>query len=243
MTLTLITVFSISWIAELTPFNGHKTTEIMNRLPMHFIPANYVSFIWIFIYLLLAGWLYHFSRSLQQLTKTMINFRTFLFILSAILNLLWVLLLHYELFSWTAIVMIGLLATLTLLYFSYDKHDNGLLTRMPISIYFSWVILSFFTMLNYILTLNEWNGWGLSNSLWTVIFLTIATAIALHFMYHYQDIAFNIVFMWVFIGIAVYNGFDSLFVSTAALFLTAVIAASYFIFKKMTQKNRLPSYD
>ena len=78
--------------------------------------------------------------------------------------------------------------------------------------------------ISYVLTLHEWSGWGLSNPLWTVIYLTIATAIALHFLYHYADIAFSAVFIWAFIGITVKNGADELFVSAAALFLAATIS-------------------
>lgn len=232
MALTLITAFFLSCAAEIIPFNGKTTTEIMNRLPVLFTPASYVSTIWILIYILLVVWLYGFWRSQQLIGKSILNLRFFLFILSSALNILWVLLWHYEFFHWTLLVIVGLLATLTVLYFSYPKNENKFSARIPISIYLGWVIISCISIANYVLTLHEWSGWGISNSLWTVIFLTFATAIALHFMYHYRDIAFNIVFMWVFIGIAVNNGLDSLFVSTAALFLTAVIGASFFLIKK-----------
>lgn len=232
MALALLTVFVLSCAAEIIPFNGKTTTEIMNRLPVLFTPASYVSIIWIVIYILLIVWLYGFWRNQQQTSKSIMNLRVFLFILSSILNILWVLLWHYEFFHWTLIVIAGLLATLATFYFSYPKNENKFSSRIPISIYFGWAFISFISIANYVLTLHEWSGWGISNSLWTVIFLTLATAIALHFMYHYHDIAFNIVFMWVFIGIAINNGLDSLFVSTAALFLTAVIGASFFLLKK-----------
>ena len=127
--------------------------------------------------------------------------------------------------------MIALLVTLARLYFTYPKLENHLFERVPISIYFGWVIISFIELINYVLTFSEWGGWGISHSLWTVIFLTIATSIALHFMYHHQDLSLNAVFMWVFIGIVVKNGFDSLFVSIAALFLTFVIGASFFLIR------------
>lgn len=232
MALALITVFILSFAAELIPFNGKTTTEIMNRLPVLFTPANYVLIIWLVIYLLFAIWLYGFWHSQLQTSKSILNLRLFLFILSSTLNILWVLLWHYEFYHWTLLVIVGLLATLAAFYFSYPKTENKLLARTPISIYFGWVTVSFISTANYVLTWQEWSGWGISNSLWTVIFLTLATAIALHFIYHYRDIAFGIVFMWAFVGIAVNNGLDSLFVSTAALFLTAVIGASFILFKK-----------
>lgn len=231
MVLVLITTFITSCVAEIIPFNGQTTIEIMNRLPMNFLPANYVSILWVVIYMTLGFWIYGFSKSQHKTDVKVLNVRTFLFILSSILNILWVLFLHYEFFYWTSFAMIGLLITLAILYYTYPKNENHLFQRVPISIYFSWVFISFFTVIIYILTLHEWHGWGLSHSLWTVIFLTFATATSLHFLYHHRDITFNAVFMWVFIGIAVNNGMDSLFVSTAALFLTAVIGTSFFLLK------------
>ena len=231
MALALIAVFVVSCAAEIIPFNGKTTTEIMNRLPILFTPASYVSAIWIFIYILLFAWLYKFWLNHQRISKSISNWRTILFILSAIFNILWILLWHYEFYHWTLLMIILVLATLIGLYFSYPKTNNNFFERVPISIYLGWVIISLISIMNYVLTLHEWSGLGISNALWTVIYLTLATAIALHFMYHYRDIAFNIVFMWVFIGIAVKNGLDSLFVSTAALFLTAVIGASFFLMK------------
>lgn len=231
MALALIAVFVVSCAAEIIPFNGQTTTEIMNRLPILFTPASYVPIILVFIYLLLGIWLYKFWLNRGQISQSILNLRTVLFILSTAFHILWVLLWHYEFFHWTLLTIVLLLATLAGLYFSYPKTENRFFERVPISIYFAWVITSFISMVNYVLTLHEWSGFGISYALWTVIYLTTLTAIALHFMYHHQDIAFNLVFMWVFIGIAVSNGLDSLFVATAAFFLTAVIGASFFLMK------------
>ena len=127
--------------------------------------------------------------------------------------------------------MLLVLLMITVLYFTYPKTENRFWDRVPISVLFGCTVISFIELIHYLLTFHEWSGWGLSISLWAVIYLTVSTAIALHFMYHYRDIAFNLVFIWFFIGIAVKNGFDELFVSTAALFLTAVIGASFYLLK------------
>lgn len=94
---------------------------------------------------------------------------------------------------------------------------------------------------NYVLTFREWSGWGLSDPLWTVIYLTIATAFALHFLYHHKDIPLNLVIVWTFIGIIVKNGVDELFVSAAALFLTAAILVGILMTRKAKQKHELSS--
>ena len=232
MTLSLIAVIIIQFLANSFSFNGRTIIEIMNRLPILFTPASYVFSIWFLIYAFLILWLYQFCRTHQQYSNAVLNKRTFWFIASAILTILWLLLWQYEFFAWTIISMLALLFSLTTLYLTYPKGENGLFERVPISIFLSWVTISFMELISYVLTFYEWSGWGISDSLWTVIFLTIATGIGLHFIRHYRDIAFTAVFMWVFIGIFVKNGFDSLFVSMAALFLTLVLTAGLVFMKK-----------
>lgn len=218
------------WV-EFTPLNDKTTADIMNRLPVLLIPANYVFLIWIFIFLFLVIWLSGFWKNRFNQPVKLLNRRAFLFNSSLVLNTACILLWHYELFTWTMIAFIGLLITIVALYLSYPKTENRLYKRLPISLYFGWIIFFSMFLINYQLTLGEWSGWGISQTLWSVIFLTMTTAIGLHFLYHYRDLAFNLMIMWGFVGIAAKNGFDALFVTTAALFLTAVIGACFFIFK------------
>lgn len=231
MALFLFSSFVIMGIVEFMPLNDKTTADIMNRLPVLLIPANFVFFIWVLIFLLLVVWLSGFWRNRTEEPCILLNQRAVLFNISLILNITCIFLWHYEFFTWTIIAFIGLFCTISLLYFSYPKTENELYKRIPISLYFGWITFSFMFLVNYLLTHAEWSGWGISQSLWSVIFLTFTTAIGLHFSYHYKDFAFNSMLVWGFIGIAVKNGCESLFVTTAALFLTAVMIACFFIFK------------
>lgn len=232
MALALIAVIIVNGAANIVPLNGNTTVEIAHKLPILFMPANYVFFIWIVIYLLLAYWIFGFWKDRQSETNGLINRRMFLFILSSIFNIAWIVLWHYEYFNWTIVIMAILVATLVILYFTYPKYENRLQGRIPIALYLGWVMILFIINIIYVLTFHEWSGWGLSTPLWTVSYLTIATAIALHFMYHHRDIVLNIAFMWAFVGIAVKNGFEELFVSVAALFLAAALTVYLLFFNK-----------
>ena len=231
MMLSLFFTITVYVASIFIPFNGITAAEIMNRLPILFTPASYVLAIWVFIYILLGGWIYNFWRTQDNYSKLVLNIRTILFTFISFLNSIMIYSLHYELFNLEFVVMSAVLLLTAALYFTYPKRENRLCDRVPISVVFGCSFISLIELTNYLLTFHEWSGWGLSNSLWAVIYLTVSTAIALHFMYHYRDIAFNAVFIWVFIGIAVKNGFDELFVSTAALFLTLVIGASFYLLK------------
>lgn len=238
MTLSLSAVILINALANILPLNGSTTGEIANRLPVLFIPAGYVFVIWIVIYVLLGCWLFGFKRNQGIPEYAPHTLRVILFSLSCLLNIAWILLWHLSYFDWTIGVMVALLLTLLALYFTYPKKGNRFWSRIPIAVYLGWIFVATIANVSYVLTLHEWSGWGLSDPLWTVLYLTLATAIALHFLYHHADIALNIVFIWAFVGIAVKNGTNELFVTAAALFLTAVIVASCFLLRK-TKINHL----
>lgn len=236
MYLSLIAVITVNIAANTLPLNGKKTVEIMNSLPVLFIPESFVFLIWIIIYTFLAVWIFGFHHNRhKKVNASLLTRRTVLFIISSLLNISWFFLWHYEFFDWALLNVLGLFVVLITLYFTYTKNDNKLFERIPISLYLGWVMTAFIANVNYVLTLHEWNGWGISTALWTVIILTMITAVALHFMYHYRDAMISFVFMWAFVGIAVVDGLDSLFISSVSLFLTAVIGVSFFLMKNTTK--------
>jgi hypothetical protein len=232
MTFSLIAVVLVNTAANIMPINGKTTGEISNSLPVLFIPAGYASLIWPVIYLLLAIWLYGFIRNIVNADYVLFNTRVVLFVLSCLFNITWILLWHFGFFGWATIINLALLATILTIYFTYSKNDSHFYGRVPIAVYLGWTLVLTIANISYVLMLREWSGWGLSDPLWTVIYLTIATAIALHFLYHYSDLAFSAVFIWAFIGITVKNGADELFVTAAALFLAATITGFMFFRRK-----------
>lgn len=231
MLFMLLMVIVVGLFTNMPFFNDYTMIDLLNRLPILFIPANYVFYITPVIYLLLAFWIFGLKRDSKNISRKTYNLRVVLFILSTFFKIAYILLWHYEFFKISTVILIISLITLATLYFTYPKYENIFWKRIPISFYFGWTIFIFATNVNYLLTLYEWSGWGLSINLWTVIFLTIVTAVALHFLYHHHDFSLNILFMWAFIGIAVRNGFNALFVSSASLFLTAVIGVALILNK------------
>ncbi|MCZ2260227.1 tryptophan-rich sensory protein [Sporosarcina sp. G11-34] len=232
MTISLIAVIAVNGATNIMPFNGSTTGEISKRLPVLFTPASYVHFIWPVIYILLAFWIFGFWKNRTKNNATLQKRRAILFTTSTVLNIALIVLWLTEHFIWAMLVTAALLMTLLVFYFTYPRSENQLFERIPIAVYLGWMFISIINNISYVLTLHEWNGWGLSSPLWTVIYLTIAAATALHFIYHYGDIALNFVFIWAFVGIAVKNGFEEMFVSAAALFLSAVITVCIFFLKK-----------
>lgn len=236
MTIAFIAVIVMNTLANTLPLNGKTTGEISNRLLVLFTPAGYVFSIWSIIYLLLAVWIIGFWVRLRKGQTPSFKIALF-FILSCVFNISWLLLWHYEFFAWSIAAMLGYLVALIALYLQYSNSERSLTQRLPISINMGWISVATIANISFVLTYYNWGGWGLSDQLWTVIMLTVATALALHIRFHHTDIPFALVFIWAFIGIAVKHGTDEMLVTTAALFLSGVILTGILLIKKRTAQT------
>lgn len=232
MTLSLIAVIVLYIAAFFFTLNDHSTLEIVKRLPVPFIPADYVFAIWPVIFISLFIWIVNFNGRTKQMGTKNLNQLTFLFISSCSLAVAGLFLWHFERFNWAAIVEVLLLIVLITCYFTFPKRLNELSGRVPFSLTIGWVFFTILSTISYSLTFHEWSGLGLSDPSWTVFYMTVCTAFALHFMFHYRDYVLNLVFVWTFIGIAVKNGTDELFISAAAFFLSILIVTCIFMFWK-----------
>lgn len=241
MTLSLCTVILLNITASFYSLNGNTTSEITNRLPLLFIPADYVLIICWLLYIMLFFWIFNFNKTRHEMSSAHRNRYTLLFVLSCLLHIAWIFLWHFEMFIGTVITKLVLLIVLLAFYFTFPKRDNQLLGRAPFSLLTGWIFITTVSNVGYLLLIHGWSGFGLSDPLWTVIYLTASTAFALHFMYHHKDYVMNLVFVWAFIGIAVRNGTDELFISAAAIFLSAVIVTCIFLFsgRRTDNKNRV----
>lgn len=233
MTIAFLAVIVTNALANILPLNGQTTGEISNRILVLFTPAGYVFSIWSIIYLLLAIWIIAFWVNLRkgQIPSSKI---ALFFILSCIFNISWLLLWHYEFFIWSIVAMLGYLVALIALYLQYSNSERKFTERLPISVNMGWISVATIANISFVLTYHNWSGWGLSDQLWTVIMLTVATALALHIRFHHFDIPFALVFIWAFIGIAVKHGTGEMLVTTAALFLSGVILTGILLIKKRT---------
>lgn len=230
-TITFIVALILTFSSYFIKINGQSSLEISNRLPVMFAPLNISYVIWIVIFILLGYWLVMNLKN--QHTQEHLSLKQGIqFGSVCILQMLMIIFWHLQLFIASLIVTFMLVLYLFMLYNTYPLSNNKLTGRVPLSIYFAWTTFLFMTNLSFTLTLYEWNGFGLSNPLWAVILLTVGTAIALHIRFHHFDIAYPLVFIWAYIGIAFHNGFDELLVTTAALFLCGVLLVGIVFIKK-----------
>ncbi|KYG91330.1 hypothetical protein A0U40_15335 [[Bacillus] sp. KCTC 13219] len=202
---------------------GFSTLDSINRLPLLFSPASYVYLYWLAVFIGLI--IYSLRKRHQTSIQLSLLLLAYIFLISFFVS--W----HAEHHIIALLLLMIQLLSLFMLYRTYSLKRKPRQERVAISLFFGWMLFLTYVFFSYTMVYNNWHGLGLSNALWAVILLTIGAAMALHFRYRYFDRLLPSIFIWGYLGIAWHNGFEELFVTAAALFLSAVLVASL-IFSK-----------
>ena len=226
-------VIIINFLANYLPINGQQTGEISDKLDVLFTPAGYVFSIWGLIYILTGIWV------LAQIPKSRRNSPVYKaafpwFLISCLLNSAWIFAWHYEYFPLSVLIIAALLITLIVLYERIKAVPHSWWELAPFSIYLGWISVAAIANISFTLKDAGWNGFGLSDTVWTIIMLAVAALLAIVFKFRNRDWLYPLVFVWAFIGIGVRNAEDYSTVSYIAYGLAAVI----FIAAIIPQKKR-----
>ena len=202
----LVTI-AVNGAANALPINGQTTAEISDRFQVYVIPAGYVFGIWGLIYLLLGAFTIDQARP-SRATDPTLRRLGWLPALTGVLNTSWVLLFQYEVFVLTVPVMIALLVTLIVIsaiaFAERDRLGVGRWTiRLPFSVYLGWITVA--TIANIAQTLDAlgFDAFGLPPEPVAGLVLLLGLAIGLTFVWRFADVAYGLVIVWAYIGIAV----------------------------------------
>ncbi len=211
-------VFYIWHITTIDTFNT------ITRYPVLLSPTHLLyGFIFV-LYLALAYWLVQVKKTGPTAKRAVLFSGSML--LQIALFATW----HLEYIRYMFIVNVLLTVTLYYLYRTYPIADR--LARLPISLYLASVAFSMIFMFELTVVFYSFHGFGLSKQLWVIILLTFSTALALRLRYHYNDRAFSIAFIIIYLGIALRLGLDELLVTMCALFLSGVLVAGILYVQK-----------
>jgi benzodiazapine receptor len=198
----------VNGLANALPINGQTTGEISDRFRVYFVPAGYVFSIWGLIYLALIAFAVYQALPAQRENPHLRRIG-YLFALSCVANSAWIFLWHYELFELTLVAMFGLLLSLIAVYLRLDigrvrvSTAEKWLVHIPFSIYLGWITVATIANVTSVLYYLNWNGWGIRPEVWAVIMLVVGACIASAVSISRGDIAYVLVIVWAFAGIAV----------------------------------------
>lgn len=239
---SIIAAFAMNVVANVNPPNGLSIGAISNRFfsDVLITPANYAFAVWGVIYLGLIGFgIYQVLPS--QRNSALLRQIGYKVAIASLSQIVWVICFLYRQYAFSFLAMLGILLPLISAYmclpFSHTTIQQKWLVRIPISVYLSWIVLA--TILNGAITLEswQWNGWGISSQVWTIIMLLIAALITHLITLPRLDFAYGFVFIWGTIAIAVKNSQYLILSGTAiGLSLALIILLLSFSFYASTEQ-------
>lgn len=228
--LALVGMLIANGASEAIPLNGQTSAEIANRLPILFVPANYVFSVWGIIYTLLIGFGLYQALPSQKENPT-IRRIGYWFALTCAANGIWLVLFHYNLFALSMIAMLILLVGLLAIYTRIGAGQTKLsmretwLIQIPFSTYIGWITVATVANAAYVLYDAGWNGFGIDGAIWATVMLVVATAVTLTIIFTRSDIAYTAVIVWALAGIVVKQSPTPLVAGTAAVMAVVVVVA------------------
>lgn len=231
--IAVLAVIVVNSLANIVPFNGQTTGEVSDNLSNYFVPAGYVFSIWGLIYLGLVAYAIFQVRPVET-NNPRLKAISGWFLLSSAANIVWLLLWHYNQFILTVPLMLVLLASLIKIYLTLRKGNPQISTGerwavwIPFSIYLGWITVATIANISATLVSLNWNGLGIAPTTWFLVVLVAAILITTLMAYFRRDIAYLLVPVWAFVGIA-QRPTDSSLVVTAS-WVAAVIVLVLVVF-------------
>jgi hypothetical protein len=228
-----IATLVVNGLASTLPLNNITTGEISDLFEVYFVPAGYVFSIWGLIYVALIAYTIYQALPAQA-DNPRLRRIGYPYIGSAVANIAWLFLWHYLVFPITILAMVALLIFLIQIYLLLGTGRTGTtpaerwLVRVPFSIYLGWITVATVANATSLLDFLGWNGFGLAPEAWAVIMLIVATLVAILMGVRHGDIAYILVIVWAFAGIAVKHS-GTLVVSITAGVMAALALVSLVI--------------
>ena len=206
---TYVVTVAINTFAVTLPLNGLTTREISNRFPALVVPADFAFSIWSVIYIaLLAFTVVQALPSQRQ--NPLLRRLGYLPAVTGILNTLWVVAWHYEVFAATVPIMVALLVTLIAIHRrARGPEAAGLSFRQraalvaPWSLYLGWITVATIANVSQMLLWAGFTGGGIPQEVWAFGVLLLGMGIAATVVIRSRDAVYGAVVIWAYAAIAV----------------------------------------
>jgi benzodiazapine receptor len=221
----------VNGVAGSTTFlNGMTSADVSDMYPTLVTPAGFTFAIWGIIYALLIFFVIY-----QALPKNrddpFLNKIGVLFSLSSVFNVCWLFLWHYNLITYSLILMFALLASLILVYLRLDIGKAAVslkemaLVHLPFSVYLGWISIATIANISVALTAVGWDGFGIEASTWAVAIICVALLLSFVMLATRKDIAFCFVVVWALTGILVKQSEYESIILTSEIGIVLILAA------------------
>jgi len=239
----VLTVIVNSLAGSTKLIGGVTTAQISDANPTLITPAGYVFSIWGIIYFLLGVFVV-FQALPSQKGKEYTKKISWLFVLSSIINIVWLFLWQYNFLSLSVVLMFLLLISLILIYTrlgigkTQAKLSEKLAIRLPFSIYLGWITIASIANVSVTLVSVGWDGFGIGAETWATLIVIVALVITLLVLATRKDLGYGLVIVWALIGIAVkQSGNQNILTLLEASIIIILVAMAATLLVNRLKKN------
>ena len=232
--IAVILTIIVNSLANIIPIGGKYTGELSDNIPNLFVPAGITFSIWGVIYVLIILFVIYLGRDLfkiEKVTKSYLENISYFFILACLANIIWIFLWHYEQILLSLLAMILLFYSLLIIYLRLDigneklPYKEKLFIHVPISVYLGWITVATIANVTALLVTIDWNGFGISEYIWTIFILIIVTVITIRILLKKRDFAYSFVIIWALLGIIIKRfQVDPTYGVQTGIYITAIFA-------------------
>ena len=202
----------MNFLIDLLPVNGVNTSQVADSYPNLFTPPGYIFAIWGIIYTLAVVFAIYQSRPKQR-TAPYLSTISWLYLLSAFINTMWLIVFHYSyriplLYLASTVLLLLLLVDLLVIYRRLDVGgvvvplEVKLGVHIPFSIYIGWIsVASIAGIASAINVLFPVISTG-TQAIFTATMLFVALALTSIMLWLRRDIVFSLVVLWAVSGIS-----------------------------------------
>ncbi|MES2734498.1 MAG: hypothetical protein V4714_22310 [Bacteroidota bacterium] len=212
--LGLVGTLVVNVLANALPIHGKTTGQLSDQYPNLFTPAGLTFSIWGIIYLLLIAFGIYQAKGLFRKSETDEDFLLvsrigFLFFISCLANIAWILAWHYEYVGLSVLIMGVLFYCLLSIYLrletnrKYISWQEKYLVNIPFSVYFGWITVAAIANITAWLVDQGWGMGTLPEETWAIVMIGVATCIGLFILAKRRDAAYGLVIAWALLGIAI----------------------------------------
>ena len=222
----------MNYLANALPINNKTTGALSDALPNLFVPAGLTFSIWGIIYLLLAAFCVIQFKSTNNEVIEKIGW---LFVVSCLLNALWIVAWHYQKLSLSLLIMAGMLISLIYINLIIRELPFGII-KAAFGVYLGWICIAAIANVTALLVRYDWNGFGISEQAWTIIMISIGTLIVSITLLRMQNPFIGVAVIWAFLGIYIKRSTDYrtiAFIAIAALVLISIVTLLGFFRKRI----------
>ncbi len=237
---SVLLVIAINYVSQAIRINETTIGEVSNKYFNLFTPASYAFAIWglIFTALIAYGFYQVKIAFFSKKSSKFIEETGYWFIITNLLNCVWVFVFAYDYTGISVLVMLGILLSLIkiILNTNMEKEPVSRTTFifgwLPIGIYSGWIAVATIANVSAYLAKLNWNGGFLSESGWTITLIVIATALYLIMIYTRNMREFAAVGIWALFAIYIrhqyeYENIAYVALAGCALILIAILWSIY----------------